>query len=62
MYFPLLLMIFVIVGAGVVFVRGHLEGQALQRMLSNLLPEDVFHDMLWVVVIVGALGLSLFIL
>src|SRR5256885_12192032 len=62
LYFSLLLLIFLAAAAGIVFIRGHLELGALQRMLSHVLPERVFSLLLWAVVTISALSALLLLL
>ena len=61
LWFPLLLLIFVAVAAGFVFVRGHLETRVIQRILDGLLPEHILQRLLWGTVLVGA-SAALFLL
>ena len=62
LYFPVLLLIFVAIGAGVIFIRGHLELQFLQRVLGEMVSERAVSLVLWGVVLIVGTGSLLFLL
>lgn len=62
LHFPVLLLILLVIGAGIVFIKGHMEVEAIHRLLVGILPDRLFWLLLWAGLVAAVLGLTIFML